>query len=123
MSKIIYDMAQVAAVALTAHREGRSMSEAVATRYGIERRNASKVIARARVAGYAIPLDHSAHHAPPAPADPSAVRRAVTVGASAITREEYYRRTAHMDRPLTESGCVSRRQGVIGQLLAGQAIR
>ena len=111
MSKIIYDPSLVASLAQAAHAARRPMSEAVANRYGVTRRNASKAIARARLAGYNIPLDFAAASSPRAD-EPAATRSTrPTLAQTAITREEYYARP--------DPKPVVTRHNSIGHLLAG----
>lgn len=110
------DLAQVALVACTARKAGLSMSEAVATDCGVDRRLATKLISRARAAGHAVPLDLPTKST----VGESATRRAVvSVGAHTITRAEYMAATANADRPLTESGIVRYHQSDTMRVIGG----
>jgi hypothetical protein len=111
------DLAEVAAVARSAHAAGGSMSDAIIAAYGLgNRRSATALISRARAAGHTVPYDLAQR--PETPAEWSAVRRAtVGVGAHTITLDEYRQRMATAERPLTEPGYVRFHQSDVSRLL------
>lgn len=98
------DPAEVARIARNAHADGQRMAVVIAGHYRISERAATAAISRARAAGHDIPSDLGWSQIGPPP---------VTIGAASIfpstrnstqgmTREEYMRRAANADRPLTE---------------------